>query len=230
MDLAASSGEKVVLLIFEEGPAGLSLFRALEMTLAVEWARTAAEVRERAGRSDLRAPKVVFLDLELPSAIGDDVLRTVLGSFPLAAVVALADNLGGEDAARLLWQGVPYLNKPVSALALAGLALRLSSPTRARARKSWPPTTVVPALLESAQRGAHLESVFRSYSVNRVLSAQQQLILRKYLNGKNDKEIAETCRCSEATVYEHWRRMARKAGGSQKSDVIADFHRFLAGD
>ena len=228
MEFAASSGGNRVLLIFEEGPAGLSLFRALEMTLAVEWARTAAEVRERAARSDLRAPKVIFLDLELPNATGDDVLRTVLGSFPLAAVVALADNLGGEDAARLLWQGVPYLNKPVSALALAGLALRLTSP--GRARKSWPPTTVGPALLESAQRGAHLESVFRSYSVNRVLSAQQQLILRKYLNGKNDKEIAETCRCSEATVYEHWRRMARKAGGSQKSDVIADFHRFLAGD
>lgn len=224
MSFAASSG-RAVLLIFEEGPAGLSLFRALEMTLAVEWARTAAEVRERAARSDLRAPKVVFLDLGLPNTTGDDVLRTVLGSFPLAAVVALADNLGGEDAARLLWQGVPYLNKPISALALAGLALRLSSP--ARSRKSWPPTSV--PLVEPAQRGAHLESVFRSYSVDRVLSRQQQLILRKYLNGKNDKEIAETCRCSEATVYEHWRRMARKAGGSQKSDVIADFHRFLAG-
>lgn len=227
MDVAASSGGKVVLLIFEEGPAGLSLFRALEMTLAVEWARTATEVRERAARSNLRAPRVVFVDLALPDTTSDEVLRTVLASFPLATVIALADNLGGEDAARLLWQGVPYLNKPISGLALAGLALRLSSPTRTR--KSWPPTTSVPAMVESAQRGAHLESVFRSYSVDRVLSRQQQLILRKYLNGKNDKEIAETCQCSEATIYEHWRRMARKAGGSQKSDVIADFHRFLAG-
>jgi len=228
MSRAASSTGKVVLLIVEEGPAGLSLFRALEMTLEVEWARTAAELKERGARSDQRAPKVVFIDLDLPGIAGEDALRTVLVSFPLAAVIALAGNLSGEDAARLLWQGVPYLNKPVSPLALAGLALRLSAP--ARTRKSWPPTTYVPALLESKQRGAHLDSVFRSYSVIRVLSPQQQLILREYLNGKNDKEIAQTCRCAEATIYEHWRRMARKAGGSQKSDVIADFHRFLAGD
>jgi DNA-binding CsgD family transcriptional regulator len=69
-----------------------------------------------------------------------------------------------------------------------------------------------------------------SYSVGRVLSKQQLLILRMYLEGKNDKEIAQICGCSEATVYEHWRRMARKAGGSQKGDVISDFHRFLGSD
>lgn len=228
MARAASSTGKVVLLIVDEGSTGVALFRALEMTLEVEWARSPAEVSARAGRSDLRAPKVVFIDLDLPGTEGDETLRTILVSFPLAAVIALAGSLSGEEAARLLWQGVPYLTKPVSPLALAGLALRLSSP--ARTRKSWPPTTYVPALLEAKQRGAHLDSVFRSYSVDRTLSRQQQLILKEYLSGKNDKEIAQTCRCSEATIYEHWRRMARKAGGSQKSDVIADFHRFLAGN
>jgi DNA-binding CsgD family transcriptional regulator len=63
-----------------------------------------------------------------------------------------------------------------------------------------------------------------------VLSKQQRMILRMYLDGMSDKEIAQICRCSEATVYEHWRRMARKAGGSQKGDVISDFHRFLNSD
>lgn len=221
----ASSTAKLVLLIIEEAPEGLALFRALEMTLEVEWARTAAELRARVVRPDQRAPKVVFVDLDLAGAAADEVLRLVLINFPLAAVIALAGQLSGEDAARLLWQGVAYLNKPVSPLALAGLALRLSAP--GRTRKSWPPTTYVPQLLEAKQRGAHLESVFRSYSQGRVLSRQQQLILREYLNGKNDKEIAQSCSCSEATIYEHWRRMARKAGGSHKGDVIADFHRFL---
>ena len=28
-------------------------------------------------------------------------------------------------------------------------------------------------------------------------------------------------------MYEHWRRMARKAGGHNKGDSISDFHRFL---
>lgn len=228
MGRAASSPGKVVLLIAEEGPAGLSLFRALEITLEVDWVRTALELRARVAQTDQRAPKVVFVDLDLPDAASDETLRLVRLHFPLAAIIALAGELDGEDAARLLWQGVPYLNKPVSPLGLAGLALRLSAP--GRTRKSWPPTSFVPTLLEAKERGAHLESVFRSYSVDRVLSRQQQLILREYLNGKNDKEIALTCHCAEATIYEHWRRMAKKAGGSQKSDVIADFHRFLAGD
>jgi DNA-binding CsgD family transcriptional regulator len=75
----------------------------------------------------------------------------------------------------------------------------------------------------------HFETVFASYVAWRALSAHQQRILRLYLRGANDKEIADHCACSEATVYEHWHRMARKAGGMHKSDVISDFHRFLKG-
>ena len=66
-----------------------------------------------------------------------------------------------------------------------------------------------------------------AYATSRRLSKQQALILDLYLNGKTDKEIAELCTCSGATVYEHWRRMAKKSGGRQKSDLIADFHRYL---
>jgi len=50
-----------------------------------------------------------------------------------------------------------------------------------------------------------------------------------YLVGNNDKEIAEAFRCSGAAVHAHWRRMARKAHGADKADVVTDFHRFLAG-
>ena len=75
----------------------------------------------------------------------------------------------------------------------------------------------------------HFETVFGSYVAKRALSAHQQRILRLYLRGAHDKEIAGHCGCSEATVYEHWHRMARKAGGTQKCEVIADFHRFLKG-
>jgi DNA-binding NarL/FixJ family response regulator len=225
MGRTASASGKRVLLAVDEGPTGSSLLSALDIAaVETEWVRTIAELKARAVRSDLPAPKVVFLDLELTESSADEIVLMVRGMFPQAQIIALAGPLSGEEAARLLWQGVPYLNKPVNAPALAGLALRLLSP--GRARKSWPPTRYVP---EAKDRGAHFESIIRSYSTDRVLSRQQQLILREYLTGKNDKEIAESCRCSEATVYEHWRRMARKAGGSQKSDVIADFHRFLGG-
>lgn len=98
-----------------------------------------------------------------------------------------------------------------------GSTLRSASETRLRTypeRSSW---------------GKHLESVLTSYAAHRGISGQQLVVLRLYLEGKNDKEIADLCSCSGATVYEHWRRMAKKSGGSLKSEVIADFHRFLGG-
>ena len=67
------------------------------------------------------------------------------------------------------------------------------------------------------------------YCTLRSLSRRQKQVLELYLVGNNDKEIADAFRCSGATVYEHWRRMARKANGACKSDVVTDFHRFLAG-
>ena len=76
----------------------------------------------------------------------------------------------------------------------------------------------------------HLETVLTSYVTDRVLSDTQQRILRLYLDGANDKEIASSAGIAEATVYEHWRRMAKKVGGFHKCDVIADFHRYLGGD
>jgi DNA-binding CsgD family transcriptional regulator len=75
----------------------------------------------------------------------------------------------------------------------------------------------------------HLESVVASYAKYRGISAQQLVVLKLYLEGKSDKEIADLCQCSTATVYEHWRRMAKKLLATLKSDVVADFHRFLAG-
>lgn len=221
MPRASESAPRSVLLVVDDGPIGVSLLKAIEAaTIDAEWVRDLVELRERAARADLPTPEVVFLDLELAGAVVEELVPLVREGFPHATVVALAGELTGEGAARLLCQGVPSLSKPVSPLALAGLALRLTMD--ARFPSSW--------RASAAPRGAHLESIFSSYSVNRVLSKQQRMILRMYLDGMNDKEIAQACRCSEATVYEHWRRMARKAGGSHKGDVIADFHRFLGAD
>jgi hypothetical protein len=70
------------------------------------------------------------------------------------------------------------------------------------------------------------------YCTARSLSGRQRQVLELYLIGNNDKEIASAFNCSATTVYEHWRRMARKVvgkvNGAHKSDVVNDFHRFLA--
>lgn len=73
-----------------------------------------------------------------------------------------------------------------------------------------------------------LEQALNDYCALRLLSPRQRQVLERYLIGDNDKEIACSFNCSATTVYEHWRRMAKKASGSHKSDVVNDFHRFLA--
>ena len=207
-----------VLLISVDEPAGCSLMSAMEAaTIPAEWARSLDELEARAAKGEAQPPELVFLDLELPVAAAEHLVPQVRAWFPGATTIALAGAISGELAARLLSQGVPSLTKPVSPLALTGLALRLSLGATAPWSSAGP-----------AKPGERLESLVNTYAADRVLSKQQQLILRSYLEGRNDKEIAAQQGCSEATVYEHWRRMARKVGGASKGDAIADFHRFLA--
>lgn len=210
-----------VLLISVDGPAGRSLLGAMAAaSIPAEWVGTIDELRARVVRDDLRAPELVLLDLELPGAAPDQLVPLVRAAFPRATAIALVPQLTGEAAAQLLSQGVAALAKPVSPLALIDLALRLSLGETA----PWSPR----AQGSGVTPGIRLESVIDAYATDRVLSKQQRTILRLYLGGHNDKEIAGLCNCSEATVYEHWRRMARKVGGANKGDAIADFHRFLA--
>jgi DNA-binding CsgD family transcriptional regulator len=97
---------------------------------------------------------------------------------------------------------------------LASVALRLTM----EAAGELGPQKAASALGES----------LNDYCVARSLSGRQRQVLELYLIGNNDKEIASSFNCSATTVYEHWRRMARKAKGAHKSDVVNDFHRFLA--
>jgi DNA-binding CsgD family transcriptional regulator len=66
------------------------------------------------------------------------------------------------------------------------------------------------------------------YCLMRSLSCRQRQVLELYLIGNNDKEIASAFNCAPTTIYEHWRRIAKKASGRHKSDAVTDFHRFLA--
>ena len=209
-----------VLLVSVDDPVGRSLQSALEAaTIHVEWARSLGDLHSRAARDDVGMPELVFLDLELPDAAAEQLVPLARGYFPSAMMVALGARLTGEGAAQLLSQGIASLAKPISPLALTGLALQL------RVRSPWSTRAEPPA---APPPGARLASLVDAYAAERVLSKQQHTILRLYLDGHNDKEIALRCGCSEATVYEHWRRMARKVGGMHKGDAIADFHRFLA--
>jgi DNA-binding NarL/FixJ family response regulator len=183
-----------------------------------ELVQSIPELLARVDQSDARAPDVVFLDLDLFENREEEIALLVRKTFPLASVVALASGLDGESSAELLTLGVPSLRKPLSPQALGRLATNL--PRFDAAAPEANPASPRPG---SGRLDAHLEA----YSSERGLSPQQRLILGLHLTGNNDKEIAVSCSCSEATVYEHWRRMARKAGGMHKACVISDFHKFL---
>ncbi|HEY8927420.1 MAG TPA: LuxR C-terminal-related transcriptional regulator [Polyangia bacterium] len=115
---------------------------------------------------------------------------------------------------------VPSQNERFDARAFADIASRLSARVGAVDHGSG---VAAPGWRH------HLDQAFRAYCVHRSLSPRQERVLALYLSGSNDKEMADAFGCSEATVYEHWRRMAKKASGFHKWDVVTDFHRFLAG-
>jgi DNA-binding NarL/FixJ family response regulator len=166
-----------VLLLAPDQLTGRSYVRALEReAIAVEWARTVAELQARVHRFGVPSPALVMV---LPS-----------------------------EAERV----DPQL--------LAELARRLSA--------AGPPAQPYDASTGEPAWRMHLQEAFRAYCDQRALSPRQEYVLKLYLGGHNDKQIGELCHCSEATVYEHWRRMARKASGMNKWDVVTDFHRFLA--
>jgi DNA-binding NarL/FixJ family response regulator len=217
----SSTGAICVLLAGAHGDLAEALASALELRGAVlQWAKSSAELAERAARADLPAPAIVYVDLRLPDS-DNDLFTQVRQSFPQAFVVALDVEVDGERATHLLGVGVPSLPLPQNPDALATLALRLSSQPMNSAPSAPPPQS---AIVEGSRDFA---GTIEAYVTARSLSAKQRAILRLYLAGSNDKAIAEDCGCSVATVYEHWRRMAKKVGGAQKADVVADFHRFL---
>lgn len=215
-----------VLLAEHDAPLGHSVLHRLgKLDIVGEWVRSASELAawaalyhrgpqlDRARRREL-APSLVFLDWELPGAAVGEPLGVLQGLLPSATIVVLSEALSGDDAAMLLSRGVPSIHKPVHPFVLSTLALDLATE---------------PAPGAAGTTATDFENMVASYAASRRLSKQQALILDLYLSGKSDKEIAELCACSGATVYEHWRRMARKSGGRQKSDLIADFHRYLRG-
>jgi len=213
-----------VLLVIEDGRAERAIVRCLrKRSVMPELAHSVLELKSRLARGDLSAPEVVFLDLDLPGASSEEWVCLVRRSFASAAVVAFGEALNAPLAARLLGLGVPSLHKPVAPSAFAHLALELRA---SRARDAHELRGLSGAS-DGARRAPGLELVLDSYASVRALSKQQRLILHFYLSGENDKQIAHTLLCSEATVYEHWRRMGKKAGGAAKATVISDFHRFL---
>jgi DNA-binding NarL/FixJ family response regulator len=214
-----------VLLAEHDAPLGYSVLHRLNrLDIIGEWVRSASELDawaallhrgpqlDRAQRRALE-PSLVLLDWELPGAATGEPLGVLQGLLPSATIVVLSEGLTGDDAAVLLSRGVPSIHKPVHPFVLSTLALDLA-------------TESAPV---AAGMAIDFENLVATYAASRRLSKQQALILDLYLEGKSDKEIAEICACSGATVYEHWRRMARKSGGRQKSDLVADFHRFLRG-
>jgi DNA-binding CsgD family transcriptional regulator len=133
----------------------------------------------------------------------------------VTTAAALRSRLNRADLPRLaLVMVLPSREASMRPSDLASVALRLTTD----------PTGDAGAQKTTSQ----FDDALGDYCLARALSGRQRQVLEKYLIGNNDKEIASSFNCSATTVYEHWRRMAKKANGAHKSDVVNDFHRFLA--
>ena len=73
-----------------------------------------------------------------------------------------------------------------------------------------------------------LGPVIAAYAAERGCSPIQRVVLALHFAGFHNKAIADALQVARATVYEHWRRMALKAGCRSQSDVVADVYRYLA--
>jgi DNA-binding CsgD family transcriptional regulator len=69
--------------------------------------------------------------------------------------------------------------------------------------------------------------VIAAYAAERGCSPIQRAVLGLHFAGLHNKAIADALQVALATVYEHWRRMALKAGCRSQSDVVADVYRYL---
>jgi DNA-binding CsgD family transcriptional regulator len=165
-----------------------------------------------AGRSFVRALQQATIAVDWVRTIADLDARTKRSS----------------DAVPVLVLVVPSQNERLDPRTLADLAMRLFAEAATEAVAVLP-EALPETLPETREWRQHLREAFRAYCAHRALSPRQRRVLALYLTGSNDKEMAGAFGCSEATVYEHWRRMARKASGAHKWDVVTDFHRFLAG-
>lgn len=155
----------------------------------------------RSGRSYLRALAQATVDVEWVQTLAELEARALDEQTPPPTLVMILSHEQDDH---------------VAPRELAELASRLAAGARARAG-------------ETRSRRASLDDALREYCARRGFSPRQERVLHLYLDGQNDKTIADLFSCSETTVYEHWRRMARKAAGFNKGDVVTDFHRFLAG-
>jgi DNA-binding NarL/FixJ family response regulator len=144
------------------------------------------------------------------------VARWLRSQDPFRTVLALTSLSSGRHAIELLDAGVIPVQKPVAAEPI----VRFLS-TYSRVRR--PPSTTTGGV-----EGSRMAAVLRLYSRERKLSSRQSEILRLYLTGLHDKEIASKLDLAETTIYEHWRRMAAKANVRYKSGLVGDLHRFLA--
>jgi DNA-binding NarL/FixJ family response regulator len=138
----------------------------------------------------------------------------------------LTDTLAPGDITALLGRGILPIEKPVHsrvlAYALLGLLVKLQEPDT---NKSGSPPEME---MDAAPPSSDWPAVLATYAKIRSLSPKQNLVLRLHLEGKNDKEIATLLQCSETTVYEHWRRMMKKAMVKYKREVLADFHGYTS--
>lgn len=200
------------LLLIDDHPlfrSGLTyLLRTLDSQLQVDEAGNCAQALALAGRDyDL-----VLLDLKMPGVDGLDALGAVRGAFPASPAVVLS----GEDDPRIVRQAIEsgamgYIPKSSTPdVMIQALKLIL-------ARGVYLPASVLSAegdapapKREPLAAGAPIEG----------LSDRQMEVLRRVVQGKQNKVIASELDISEGTVKAHLSAVLRALRARNRTEVV----------
>ncbi len=103
--------QPVVLMVEDDETLGASLRQRLGLEgFAVEWVRSARQVREQVGRL---SPTVILCDIRLPDGDGETIMREAFGTMGLVPMIFMTAYGDIDQAVRLVRDGaLDYVTKP----------------------------------------------------------------------------------------------------------------------
>jgi len=196
------------------------------------WATSIDQAISRVARADLENLAAVTLELDGPVERSGEALALVQARCPRGAIVAVTEPLLPGEFEALFKRRILAIEKPVSARVLTYALLSLlidPRPEAGASQSSGPPPSMLIAVSDvksATEANPGWANLLSTYSKFHSLSPKQNTVLRMYMEGKDDKEIAYLLGCGVTTVYEHWRRITRKVMVKYKREVLADFHSY----
>ena len=181
-------------------------FRQLDLTLVLDPSR-------------LSVPRasIYLVDTVGPRLATESLIATILGRFPTARLLLVAEKFNERQAFAALRLGV----RGLMTYAEAGKQLRQALPLLGAGR-FWVPRSILSRFLDSILGEGRRRSLHSSASSR--LSMREQQVFDDVLKGLSNKEIANNLHISERTVKFFVSSLLKKFDVQRRADLILLFY------